>query len=173
MASSRRLSEPEVVLVTTVAELHLALQGSADIIRIAAGTYEISSTLQVSRSVTLVADVYGSVVFDGLDQGPRGDPRGSVSMMDECFTGYQIMTIDYGTVEIIGIHFAYGCSGMNSNLANGALVGIGMHSAGHNTFVTFTRCIFSYGTSKYFAGYVSLGLEHKPRAQALSPSPER
>ena len=52
--------------VSTFAELQAALSGSEAIIRLAAGTYQVTSTITISRDVTLTADVEGSsVVLDG------------------------------------------------------------------------------------------------------------
>ena len=69
---------------------HSTSQGSADVIRLDAGTYEVSTTLTVDRNVTITADVVGeSVVLDG--QGAR-----------------RVMTIDGGTVRLIGLNITRG-----------------------------------------------------------------
>ena len=78
------------VTVSTFAELETALAGSADTIRLAAGTYAVTSTLSVARNVVLTADVEGSsVVLDG------GNARG-------------VMTINSGTVQLTGLTITNG-----------------------------------------------------------------
>ena len=60
----RQLSES--VVVDNVDDLKTALAGSAPEVRLAAGVYYLSEQLEVSRDVTITADVEGSsVVLDG------------------------------------------------------------------------------------------------------------
>ena len=83
------------VTVSTFAELETALAGSADTIRLAAGTYAVTSTLSVERNVVLTADVEGSSVV--LDGGHTGYG-----------TGTRVMLINSGTVELIGLTITKG-----------------------------------------------------------------
>ena len=56
------------VTVSTFAELETELAGSAATIRLAAGTYAVTSTITITRDVTITADVDGaSVILDGQD----------------------------------------------------------------------------------------------------------
>ena len=76
--------------VSTFAELQAALSGSEAIIRLAAGTYQVTSTITISRDVTLTADVEGSsVVLDG------GNAR-------------SVMRINSGTVQLTGLTITNG-----------------------------------------------------------------
>ena len=78
--------------VSTFAELQAALSGSEAIIRLAAGTYQVTSTITISRDVTLTADVEGSsVVLDG------GNAR-------------RVMRINSGTVQLTGLTITNGYS---------------------------------------------------------------
>ena len=80
------------VTVSSFEELKTQLAGSAATIRLEAGTYSVTSTLTISRDVTLTADVEGSsVVLDG------GNAR-------------RVMTINSGTVQLTGLTITNGYS---------------------------------------------------------------
>ena len=83
----------------------------------AAGTYAVTSTLIVERSVVLTADVEGSSVV--LDGGHTGG-----------YSGTRVMRINSGIVELIGLTITRG-GGMSE----------GVYVSGGT--VTFDACIIS------------------------------
>ena len=86
------------VTVSTFADLQAAVAGTADIIRVAAGTYAVTSTLSIVRDVTITADVEGEeVVLDGGHTGGR-------------YTGVRVMEIAGGNAKVIGLSITKGYS---------------------------------------------------------------
>ena len=88
VALERGRSLSTTVEISTFDELVTALAGTAATIRLAPGTYPVTSTLQLSRSVTIIA-VDGDAVLDGQDA--------------RC-----VMLISSGSVELIGLNITKG-----------------------------------------------------------------
>jgi hypothetical protein len=147
-------SQSGVVLVRTYRGLRAALEGSASVIRMGAGTYEILSPLGANRDVTMVADVPGSVILDGMDMGFRGAGV-HVTPDDECITGRQILSVSGAHVELIGLTLQYGCFA-DGNAGGGSLIALGEYHADHAAHLTMTGCVLRYGFSKYAGGAMYL-----------------
>ena len=79
----------ECTYIHSFEELQSALAGSTPVIRLAAGTYPVDTTLSIPRNVTIVAAEGAVVVLDG--QGTR-----------------RVMTIIAGTVQLIELSITNG-----------------------------------------------------------------
>lgn len=96
------------VTVDTFSELVSAVAHGAELIRLHAGTFNVTSTLIINRSVTIMADsVDGSVVLDGL--GER-----------------QVLSIEGGGVRLVGLNITRGsaANGGGVHVVSGSSVSV-------------------------------------------------
>ena len=129
------------------------MAAGAGVIRLQAGTFNVTSTLILNRSVTIMADVVGdTVVLDGL-----GERR--------------VITVDGGMVRLVGLSISKGSSpdhgggvlvsagnvSFEECIITGSMAKFGGGASVDGGDVTFDRCSIVGNTGYFYGGGVHIG----------------